>query len=418
MRAFVRISARTAVDLLALPIGLTLIVWGLLRATRSPRQTKPRLSWQSTPIKSLAYMALAMREAGYKSETAVIELYSIYRASDFDHLIVPRMSRGVVWNRVAASILAYRFFACSLAEYDVFFMYFDGGVLRRTVLARWELKLLRVAGKKVVLIPYGSDSFVYDRVTDPLWRHGLMTSYPDLGNKAAAIEKRIRRMTADADVVVACLFHYMCLPRWDVLPLTCYPVDTRALRPVPPRTEGVIRIAHAANHRGIKGTEFVIAAIDALRDEGHEIEFDLIEGVTNEVALARIAAADIILDQLVAGYALAALEAMALGKVVVSPISGSPAYDLFRVYSYLDECPIVSASQKSILEILRQLIGNRQQWPKIGAESRAYVERRHSFEASAAMFTAVLKRIWYGEDIDLINLYHPLLEKKRSHGGI
>lgn len=411
----IRKMGRLIIDLALLPAGLVLIAGGLLYgwARRPSRIDKPRLSWQSTPIRSLAYMADAMRQAGYVSETAVTELYAIYRAENFDHVLVPPASCGHVLTHVWRSLLAYRFFAASLSRYDVFFLYFDGGVLRQTLMARCELSLLRLIGKKIVLLPYGSDAFVYDQIAEPVWRHGLMISYPKKGNEAQAIQDRLRRMVGQADVVVACLAHYSSLPRWDILPLTCYPVDTNALQPVPPKTVGSIRIAHAANHRGVKGTEYIMAAVDQLRAEGHDIVFDLIEGVDNDAALKRIAACDIFVDQLVLGYALAALEGMALGKVVVSPISG-PAYDMFRLYSYLSECPIVSASQATISDVLRDLIRRRQEWPEIGERSRDYVLRRHSFAASAKMYSAILDKIWGGVDVDLINYYHPLLEKPRQ----
>ena len=53
-------------------------------------------------------------------------------------------------------------------------------------------------------------------------------------------------------------------------------VDTAAIEPVPPRTEGPVTIAHAANHRGAKGTEFIIDAVDRLRAEGEDVELVLI----------------------------------------------------------------------------------------------------------------------------------------------
>jgi hypothetical protein len=83
-------------------------------------------------------------------------------------------------------------------------------------------------------------------------------------------------------------------------------------------------------------------------------------------------------DQLVFAYALAALEGMALGKVVVSAPEDGPAYQVFRRYSYLGECPIVPATVDTIDRVLRDLIARRDEWPAIGRWSRAYVERRHS----------------------------------------
>lgn len=159
----------------------------------------------------------------------------------------------------------------------------------------------------------------------------------------------------------------------------------------------------------MKGTEFLVKAVDALRQQGYDIELDLIERVPNHEALRRMGRADIYVDQLVMGYALAAQEAMALGRVVISPVDGLPETDLFRTYSYLDECPIVSANQRSIMQVLKALIDNRRDWPAIGRASREFVVRRHSFSACSDMYRAILQRVWHGKQVDLMNYYHPVL---------
>jgi hypothetical protein len=263
-------------------------------------------------------------------------------------------------------------------------------------------------------MPYGSDTWVLDHVPVLSWRHALVIEYGELGNRAAAIERRVRRLTSQADFVVGCLVHVTCLPRWDVLRLTCYPIDTERLQPVPPRKEGPIRIAHAANHCGAKGTEFLVAAVERLRAEGTDADLTLIEKRPNQEALEQIAGADIYVDQLVFTHALAALEGITLGKVVVSALEDSPAYDLFRRYSFLGECPIVPATVDTIDCVLRDLIERQSEWPPLGRRSRAYVDRRHSSAACREVYEAIYGRIWHGEQVDLINLYHPLRRERRA----
>jgi glycosyltransferase involved in cell wall biosynthesis len=143
------------------------------------------------------------------------------------------------------------------------------------------------------------------------------------------------------------------------------------------------------------------------------VELDLIERVPNEEALRRVAEADVYVDQLVAGYAFAALEAMALGKVVLSPTAGDWTYEVFRRYSYLDECPILNVSPETIEAVLADLIGRRQEWPALGRAGRSYCERRHSMAANAEMWEAILGRVWMKEDVNLMDLFNPATERAR-----
>ncbi len=408
---------RTVSALLAVP-GLMIIAWGLLwLALTRARPARPRLLWGTAPIKSLCHLSAALRDAGYDSETAVLELYPIVSPGDFDHLLFSQRPRRRGIGYCVNTLIAYRFFAGALSRYDIFHYFFDGGLLHRTALRRLEYPLLRRCGKRLVFMPYGSDAFVYDRL-DPLWRHALLIDYPQAGNAAADVERDIRRATRYADIVVGCLVHLECLPRWDVLPLTCYPVDVDALPPRWPSMTGTVRIAHAPNHRGAKGSEFLLDAVDRLRAEGADVELVLIERRPHPEALALIASADLFVDQLVFGYALAALEAMALGKVVVSGLEPAhPSYRVFRRYSYLDECPIVPASPESIYDVLARLLERRHEWVDLGRQCRRYVERRHSYRAAQAMWQAVYARLWEGEEVDLMNFYHPWFEKGWSEKG-
>jgi glycosyltransferase involved in cell wall biosynthesis len=407
MRALIRLLVDLCAAAAGVPIIIAGAVAGLRPGTRRRPPEKPRILWGSQPIKALAWMAECARRAGYEGEVAVRDLFPIYGPEHFDHVVLAPSANPVV-HRFTDSLAAFRFFAGALSRFDVFAFYFDGGVLRRTFLGRWEVPLLKLLGKKVVLIPYGSDAWVTDHIPNLLWRAALLLDYPELGARAAEVERRIRQGCRHADCVLGCMAHIVCLPRWDIMPLTCYPVDTHAVEPVWPASEGTVRIVHAANHRGFKGTDFLIAAVERLRAEGHDVELDVVERTTNEDALARIAQADIYVDQLVAGYAFAAMEAMALGKIVVSPVDGTEATQVFRRYSYLGECPVVDASPETIHDVLARLLADRERWPELARATRRFCERRHSFEANAEMWDAIYRRVWFGEDIDLVNFYHPL----------
>jgi hypothetical protein len=411
-RPFLRL-VRGLLDLVLLVFWIPVIALFALVAlvVRRRPPNRPRILWGSHPIKALSEMKDAAAAAGWEGEVVARAPGRLYDMDTFEHVVYSK-SRFRITERIFDSFMAYWFFARGLLRYDVFAFYFDGGALRRTALERFEFPLLKLLKKKLIVFPYGSDAWVLDHTSNLLWRSALLIDYGIMGKRARETEAQVRRGCRHADCVLGCLVHIAGLPRYDVLPLTCYPIDTDAVVPVPPRIEGTIRIAHSANHRGFKATDFLIEAVDRIRARGYDVELDVIERVSNEEALERVARCDIYVDQLVAGYAYAALEGMAMGKVVISALGESDATLVFRRYSYLNECPIVEASVETIETVLETLVARRADWPALGREMREFCERRHSVAANAAMWDAILRRVWNGEQLNLMHLYHPLLAER------
>lgn len=166
-------------------------------------------------------------------------------------------------------------------------------------------------------------------------------------------------------------------------------VDIRAVtpRPVPARDELVV--AHGPTNREVKGTEHVIAAVDALRGEGVAVRLDLVEGVPRDEALARLGAADVIVDQLRLGwYGGLAVEGMALGRPVLAAITeDDPADNPFGA-----ELPIVRTGPATLRDDLRELLGDGKRRQRIGVAGRAFVERHHDPRAVARV---VLEDVGY-----------------------
>ncbi len=373
---------------------------------------KPALLWGTTPLKSILFCSEALKEEGYTSHTVIREIYPILDEKMFDFILFSN-KKGLV-SHFINQLYPYYFFIISLFKYDIFHFFFDGGILAKTPLASLELPLLKFAKRNLVLMPYGSDSFVFDKLHNPLWKHALLINYSHFSKKANMINKAITQGTKYADIIIGCLVHLTCLPRWDILPLIPYPIDTHNIHPIPPKIKGSICIAHAPNHRGAKGTEFIVRAIEQLKAEGYPIEFLLIENKTTEESLSLIKQADIFIDQLIFGFALATLEALSYSKIVITGIDlDDPHYKLFSRYSYLKECPVIPASPEDIYEKLLDVIKKRDQWGHYGQKSRQFVEKYHSYKAIAKMYKSIYQRIWHGDkSIDLINYFSPNRRRK------
>ncbi len=136
-------------------------------------------------------------------------------------------------------------------------------------------------------------------------------------------------------------------------------------------------VLHAPSNREVKGTQFLLDAVKNLKKKGLEFEFILIEGMSNAEAREHYERADILVDQLLAGwYGGLAVELMALGKPVISYIRDQ---DLaFIPQEMRCELPIINANPTNIEDILGSWIANQKAaLIERGLQSRAYVEKWH-----------------------------------------
>lgn len=141
-----------------------------------------------------------------------------------------------------------------------------------------------------------------------------------------------------------------------------------------------LRIVHSSNHRELKGTVYLQNAIDSLRSKKVDIELVVVENMPNSMALEIYRTADIIFDQCLIGfYGYFALEAMALGKPVMSFIRKPNEYLL-----HPKECPILNTHITTIENDLRSLVMKRDKLAEIGRLGRNYVEKYYSIEAFAS----------------------------------
>jgi hypothetical protein len=202
--------------------------------------------------------------------------------------------------------------------------------------------------------------------------------------------------------------------RWDVTTHSAYMIDTRLWTPKSIYSQadgsnGCVRIMHAPNHRGVKGTEFIINAVEQLKREGLNVELVLLEKVPNERVRELMQEVDILADQcIMIGYALNSMEAMASGLPVLANLSSEFYTRPFRRYGSLGECPIVSTTPENIIDNLRVLVRRPDLRETLGRCGRLYAEKYHSYEMAQYLFGSIYDRILHGKEVDLMNLFHPL----------
>ena len=170
-----------------------------------------------------------------------------------------------------------------------------------------------------------------------------------------------------------------------------------------------VKIVHTPNHRGFKGTEFLMAAVDTLREEGLKIKLILVENQQNDSVKTLMSNADILVEQVIyTGYAFSGIEGMCSGLPVLANLENEQYTKVLRRYSFLDECPVLSTSPENLASNLRTLASNPDLRKNLGQAGVKYVKKYHSYSTAVTLFGTIYEKIWDEKNHDLLNYFHPL----------
>lgn len=299
----------------------------MLRVTHCPVNTAG-VPWQNV---------LALRRRGVDARLVVFNRYKLHPEADWS------LDRGGHLLRQQAA--QWRAFAKLLPATDVFHFYFGLTLVPKSV----QFPLLRAARRKSVLHYLGSDI------------RGKPPRELAWGRRADA------RIVGSYDAI-------RWVPDAHVVPPG---IDLSDYAPAAPTDRERPVIVHAPSSRRRKGTEHVIEACAGL-----PAELELVEGLHHDEARERYRRADIVVDQLNAGwYGVFAIEAMALGKPVVTFLHEEAVARTEEAFGR--RVPIVSATKETLAAVLRPLVESPEERRRVGAESRAYVEAVHDVDRIA-----------------------------------
>jgi glycosyltransferase involved in cell wall biosynthesis len=125
---------------------------------------------------------------------------------------------------------------------------------------------------------------------------------------------------------------------------------------------------------------------------GLDADLELVEGLRHDEAFERYRSADIVVDQLNAGwYGLFAIECMALGKPVLSFLREDSLRRSREAFGL--EVPIVPVTAETLRDRLRPLVADAAERRRVGAASRVVAERVHDIECIADRLLDVYARL-------------------------
>jgi glycosyltransferase involved in cell wall biosynthesis len=289
----------------------------------------------------------ALRRRGVDARLVVFERYALHPEADWS-----LARRGGLVRRQAAQ---WQAFARLLPRTDVFHFYFGLTLVPKSL----QFPLLRATRRRSVYHFLGSD---------------IRGKRPEDLAYAARADARV---VGSYDAI-------RWVPDAEVIPPG---IDLAQFAHVPPSDRSRPLIVHAPSSRVRKGTEHVIAAC-----EGLDADLELVEGLHHDEARKRYEAADIVVEQLNAGWhGVFGLEAMALGKPVLTYLHEEAVRRSEEGYGL--RIPIVSVTKDTLRERLAELVADPVRRRELGAASRAYVERVHDVERVADRLLALYARL-------------------------
>ena len=279
----------------------------------------------------------ALRDRGVDARLVVFNRYTLHPEADLD-----LERRGGLLRQ---QLTQWRAFTHLAPQTDVFHFYFGLTLVPKSL----QFPLLRALGRRSVMHFLGSDI------------RGKPPEELDWSRRAGA------RVVGSYDAI-------RWVPDAHVIPPG---IDVHAIEPAPPSERERPVVLHAPSSRARKGTEFVLAACEQL-----DCELEIVEGLDHREAFERYRRADVIVDQLNAGwYGVFAIEAMALGKPVVTFLHEEAVRRTEEAFNV--PVPLVGATKETLRDVLRPLVESADERSRVGAASRAYVEEVHDLRRVA-----------------------------------
>jgi len=312
----------------------------------------------------IAYkIADGLRNNGIRADSVVIDEHT------FSYPYHKKMKYWSYKHSIINRLIKYYYFFKHTLLYDVFFFNTRSTLLSRKL----DLNILRLLGKKTAMIYVGcdirdknyylssSEKYTVCKNCSTNYQQLVRCTMEEKISESAVIQKYIDAPFShpfDAEILNG-KFNYLYL----LLELEKYEPHYKVNKK--------IKIVHLPSDDGIKGTNYIIEAVEQLKNVNNEFEFLLIRNKPHNEVIRIISEADILIDQMVAGwYGLISIEAMALGKTVV-------CYLRNELYNYIPDIPIINLNPDNLAEGLKKLIEEKEKLNKYGMEGRKFAEKYH-----------------------------------------
>lgn len=145
--------------------------------------------------------------------------------------------------------------------------------------------------------------------------------------------------------------------------------------------------------KNIKGTSYLMRAIERLKLEGYACELMYFSGIESKNVRYYMVQADIVVDQLIYGsWGSTSIEAMSLGKPTICYLRQEWKDSFLRTFN-LPKIPIIEADTRNIYQVLKSLLDSPLRISQIGVESRTFAMSHYNPSKNARNLITKLNQL-------------------------
>ena len=301
----------------------------------------------------MTFLENAYKELGYTVTTCCSNYDSTFYSRKYDieirSIFLPLFIRKITGyrlfhyiNEFIYSINRWKVYIKQRNRHDIFIFMWDGFFRNSTR----DYAYLQKKGKKVITIFLGSDVRHIDAFKQ---QYNIDVSKWDEWFKKRSINQplfRIRKAELYSNIIFS-------IPDQMGLAIRAYyniyiPFDIKNYTQVYNDRE-IPKLIHIPSRIGIKGTEYILKAINQLKQEGYKFEFEFLTGVPNDFVINKLKDADVLVDEaFLPGPGTLSLEGIACGCVIVTKHELNGTYR--NVITYIDTEKIYEPLKKVITD--------------------------------------------------------------------
>jgi hypothetical protein len=274
-------------------------------------------------------------------------------------------------------------FIWALFRFDVFVFGFGESFFRL-----WDLPLLRLLGKRIICIFYGSESrppYINGKYAD--------LSPEELAKLTEEFKRRVVRIEKYAHFIInhppTGHFHEKPFVQYMAVGIpAALEIPFKGIREHDPARP--VRILHAPSHTTCKGTDRIRTAIESLKEKGYAIEYVEVMNQPNAVVIRELQECDFVVDELYSDAVMAgfATEAAFCGKPAV--VGGYVRLDDLGGLGPEEIPPVFHCHPDKVEGAIEKLISDPEERLRLGESARQFVLTRWTARSVAERYVHLI----------------------------